>query len=164
MSARAARGVVDRRRAARPTAAVRAVTSALRAETVRRLVARQVPVRLTIGGGSMAPVLRNGDRVVLGPLGERPMRGDLLVLGSGDDLVIRRFVERPSPGVIFTTGDDSSGRGVPLSEAAIVGVIETIERGGRIVACEPGGTLLSRLMSRVRGLAGRAALGRPGER
>lgn len=151
MRARSGRGVVERPVAPRPSAAARAVTSVLRAETVRRLVARRVPVRLTVGGGSMAPLLRNGDRVVLGPLRERPVRGDLLALGSGDELVIRRFVERPSPGVIFTTGDDTSGRGVPLAETAIVGVIETIERGGRIVPRQPAETLLSRLLSVVRG-------------
>lgn len=161
MSAHVAQGVLDLRGAERAGAAAhgatRAVTSALRAETVRRLVARQVRVRVTIGGGSMGALLRGGDRVVLGPLRGQPVRGDLLAVGSGERLLIRRFVERPSHGVIFTTGDETSRHGVPLSEAAIVGVIETIERGGRIVTRDPAETTFRRLVSVARRLARRMA-------
>jgi len=133
------------------------VTSALRAETVRRLVAREVRVRVTIEGGSMGPRLRSGDRVVLGPLRGQPARGDLLAVGSGESMVVRRFVERPSHGVIFAAGDETSRHGVPLSEDAIVGVIEAIERGGRIVEPEPAETRLQRLVSAARRLARRMA-------
>jgi len=153
----AARRAVDLRGATRPGAVARAVTSALRAETVRRLIAREVRVRVTVEGGSMGPLLQSGDRVVLGPLRGAPLRGDLLAVGSGDSMLVRRFVERPSPGVIFTAGDDTSRHGVPLSETAIVGVIEAIERDGRIVEREPAETTLRRLVSAARRLARRMA-------
>ena len=129
--------------------------SALSAGSIGALVARGTRVRLTVRGNSMSPMIRSGDRVVLGPRRDRESRGDLIVVSSGGGLALRRFVDRPSEGVMFTTSGEGSGRGVPLSETALLAAVQAVERNGRVVPSERQGGTVARLVSAIRRLVRR---------
>ena len=129
--------------------------SALSARSIGQLVARGTLVRLTVRGSSMSPAIRSGDRVILGPRRDRASRGDVVVVSSGEDLSLRRFVDRPSEGVMFTTSGEGSGRGVPLAETALLAAVQAVERNGQVVGSEPRGPVLASLVSAIRRLVRR---------
>ena len=87
--------------------ATRVTSSMLGPDSIRRLVARGTRVRLTVRGSAASPTVRSGDLVILGPWRDRARRGDLLVVCSGEGMAIRRFVDRPSEGVMFKFVDTS---------------------------------------------------------
>ena len=95
--------------------------------------------------------------MILGPWRDRARRGDLLVVCSGEGMAIRRFVDRPSEGVMFATAGDASGRGVPLAETALLARVEAVERTGRVVRCDPRGPAFARIASATRQLVRRIA-------
>ena len=137
--------------------ATRVTSSMLGPDSIRRLVARGTRVRLTVRGSAASPTVRSGDRVILGPWRDRALRGDLLVACSGEGMAIRRFVDRPSEGVMFATAGDASGRGVPLAETALVARVEAVERTGRVVRRDPRGHVFARIASATRQLVRRMA-------
>ena len=159
MSGHALSSALSWREDVRPAGDARSSThvscSALSALSIGQLVARGTRVRLTVRGNSMSPTIQSRDRVILGPRPDRVSRGDLVVVRSGEGLSVRRFVDRPSQGVMFTTSGKGRGRGIPVTEAALVAAIVAVERNGRVVPSEPRGHALARLVSTVRRLVRR---------
>lgn len=90
---------------------------------------REVTVR--VAGTSMAPLLREGDRAVVVPLGRRaPRRGEPVLFYSGTILVVHRALWvrwRGGEWVVFQKGDAvSTGGWVPLSR--VLGRVAAILR------------------------------------
>jgi hypothetical protein len=73
------------------------------------------PVWLTLRGGSMAPTLRDGDRLLVAPFvaGETPQAGDVVIANVAGRLVAHRLIAHTSQGVV-TRGDACVRDDAPL--------------------------------------------------
>lgn len=80
------------------------MSSAL-ADLARAQLARGLPLRLTATGHSMWPTVRDGAHVDITPLGpERPGVGAIVLLDTGDRLVLHRVIALTEKGPV-TKGD-----------------------------------------------------------
>ena len=93
----------------------------------------EVPIR----GGSMRPLLREGDAVRVRPqaLGYRP--GDIVVFRAGQDLIAHRLLRRIPDGkggrLLITQGDRCPRPDPSLPESAALGKVTGIRRAGRLI-------------------------------
>jgi len=105
-------------------------------ELVEDLLARGMCIRLPVGGVSMAPRLRNGDRVVVAPVdGAQARFGDLVLYrNSGDTLVLHRVVRRWRDDHmqlrLQTRGDACLRLDTSIEPSQILGRVQRIERPG----------------------------------
>jgi signal peptidase I len=80
---------------------------------------------LTLRGGSMAPLLRDGDVVCVEPGAPRP--GDVVVAERDGRLVTHRLVSL-SDGVAVMRGDACRGDDPPLPVSALLGRVVRVKR------------------------------------
>jgi hypothetical protein len=120
VSARLIEGAIDYQGAEARTAespATRITPAVLSTDLVRRLIAKEAQLRLSVRGAALRPALRSGDRVTLAAPTRPPTRGDLVALQTEEGLVVRRYVGRRSDG--------------PTSDSSPVGDVVAVERQGR---------------------------------
>ena len=77
-------------------------------------------VEIEAEGGSMFPLIRNGDRVLIEPVAGEYEDGDIVLMANGGRWVLHRIVERTDDGVI-TRGDNQAACDPPVSMAHLVG-------------------------------------------
>ena len=119
------------------------------ADLLRGVVEARGQFWVTARGGSMWPTIRDGDEVLLVPLG-RPRVGDVVVLDLGSRLVLHRVV-RARDALLVTRGDASRCEDGHVSMDDVVGRAVAARRGGStVVALVP--TLRFGLMPTLRGL------------
>ena len=96
-----------------------------------RDLARERPVEVTVRGGSMAPLLADGERVAVAPA-RRYWPGDVVVFQAADGrmLVHRLLGFRRSGGAIacITRGDAVSGQDPPVPLSSLLGRVVAPER------------------------------------
>lgn len=125
-----------------------------RAEVLRRDLDERGAAELTVGGGCMAPTLREGERVVV--FRDRaPRRGDVVLLSASGWLEIHRVVDRieMGPRVWYLHQGDASGDCGVAGEADILGRVE-LPRRGRPAARSHLRGLVLRIGALLRRLAG----------
>ncbi|MDT8390371.1 MAG: signal peptidase I [Lentisphaeria bacterium] len=99
---------------------------------MRAVLEKGAKFRFTANGESMAPFIRNGDIIVVSPVPERGVRnGDVVVFrNAADGVMVHRIVRRRG-GKVLLKGDNNPRRDGIFSEGNIIGVVTTVERGGR---------------------------------
>jgi hypothetical protein len=107
---------------------------------------------LTLAGWSMAPSLRDGDRLQVQPFGERerPSPGQIVVARRGARLVTHRLVTLRD-GLAVTRGDGCQRDDPPLAEGALLGRVVEVRRGARRFPPPPRAAGFRRLVDRFRG-------------
>jgi hypothetical protein len=119
----------------------------------------------------MHPLIRSGDVVTLAPVNGEPVAVGSVVAaeapGAGG-LVVHRVVGR-SGSTLLLRGDNGARADGEVPEAALIGTVVQVERGGRAVSSLPAAlrrphALLVRAgvvrrLNRLRGLAGRCVPG-----
>jgi signal peptidase I len=105
-------------------------------DVVSDLLRRGHSVRFRANGGSMHPTIREGEAITVAPA--RPAgikRGDVILYRVGRGVIahrVARVAHQPDGGLVFIPrGDASQGRDDPVKEAAILGRVVAVERGGR---------------------------------
>jgi RimJ/RimL family protein N-acetyltransferase len=89
---------------------------------------------LVLRGESMAPLLRDGDRLRVEPLsGRTPAPGEVVVARRGERLVAHRLVEVIG-GEVVTRGDACRESDPPLPAGELLGRVVAVERRGRAIA------------------------------
>lgn len=124
------------------------------ADLLRAVVEARGQFWVTARGGSMWPTIRDGDEVLLVPLG-RPRVGDVVVLDLGSRLVLHRVV-RAGDALLVTRGDASRCEDGHVSLADVVGRAVAARRGSTVLALVP--TLRFGLLPTLRGLRWRLRL------
>ena len=87
---------------------------------------------LTAGGHSMAPAIRDGDRLRVEPLRSPPRRGDVLACEIDGRLVIHRLVGPPGE-LMEVRGDVAPEADPPVAPGAVRGRVTAVERHDRRV-------------------------------
>jgi signal peptidase I len=108
------------------------------ADVVADLLRRGHSVRFRAKGGSMMPTIREGEAITVAPVAPDAIRrGDVVLYRSGQGVTAHRVVsvEQPAGGAprFVTRGDASGSCDEPVEEAAVLGSVVAVERGGRIV-------------------------------
>lgn len=109
---------------------------------------------LTVGSDSMAPLLRRGDQIKLGPASlERVAVGDIIVLGQPDELLSHRYwgaLEKDNHAYLLTRGDRLAYFD-PLSPAdQLRAVVLARRRSGRLLDLQRGpGAWLNRGLTQL---------------
>jgi hypothetical protein len=115
-------------------------------------------VSLEVGGHSMTPFIRGGDRLTVRPRqGRRPSLGQVLVAAVDPGrVIVHRHVGWLEDRVVLR-GDSTAASDAPIPLEAVVGVVARVERGDRRVwaALGPERRLVAWLSRR--GLLGRMA-------
>jgi signal peptidase I len=99
------------------------------------VMARNRPFRFRARGLSMAPFIKDGDIVTIGPLRARRLRpGDIAAFCSKatGNLIVHRIVRKRSDGFLVR-GDNAAQADGPLAAADVFGRVTRVERGGREV-------------------------------
>ena len=87
------------------------------------------PARLTVRGGSMLPLLHDGDEAEIDRAGV-PRLGAILVVQRHDELICHRFVGRRREGSFLMTAGDLGRALEILPVEALVGRVVAIRRAG----------------------------------
>jgi hypothetical protein len=107
------------------------------AQSIRWLEARWragADAELTLVGWSMAPALRDGDRLrVASLLGVTPAPGEIVVARRGERLVTHRLVSLAG-GLAVTRGDGCHADDPALDAALLLGRVVEVRRGRRRLA------------------------------
>jgi signal peptidase I len=113
-------------------------TDAAFVEVVSDLLARGHSVRFRAKGSSMTPTIREGEAITVAPV--RPAeirRGDVVLYLVGQSVTAHRVVSvkrEPGGALLFVTrGDASASCDEPVGEAALLGIVAAVERGGRVL-------------------------------
>jgi signal peptidase I len=108
------------------------------------------PVRLTVTGDSMRPLLRVGDSVVVQPIDPHALQpGDVIVVQRGGDWITHRLVTVDERGW-HTHGDNTRFGDDVASTAQIVGRVIAIERNGQTIdLLQPRWRAIDRRINRV---------------
>jgi hypothetical protein len=114
------------------------------------LLQQGLNVQFTVTGTSMAPFLKDGDKVVVAPVKPGPLNlGDLaLFRRRNQSLVLHRLVKRESGArpILTFKGDAVSECDEPVELDQVLGIVIKIEKlSGRILATERGAAFLNRL-------------------
>src|SRR5262245_26025652 len=94
---------------------------------------------ISLKGGSMLPLIRDGDRVVVAHNWTRVRRGDVVVFRRGEALIIHRVLRirrGPFGPIVVTKGDNRASCDPPLSAQQLVGRVGAVSRGDRQVALD----------------------------
>ncbi len=96
-------------------------------------------VRFRAEGDSMYPTIRTGELITVVPVNiERICRGDILLVRRTDRTVAHRVVSvatgRDGKPVLSVQGDRASVPDPPISTDSVLGLVQSVERGGREVA------------------------------
>lgn len=103
---------------------------------------------------SMAPILRRGDQIQLGPVaGEGPDLGDIIVLGSLDDLLAHRYwgqIVLAGETYLLTRGDRLPYYDTPVPESQLRALVVGRRRSGRFLPLDHGkGAWLNRNLAQL---------------
>ncbi len=90
------------------------------AELCAELLSRGEEVVLRARGSSMAPLLRDGDRLTLAKLSRAPRAGDVLAARDGDRLLVHRVVSTRRASGLGASGGAPSGRQALLRGDALL--------------------------------------------
>ncbi|MBN1998786.1 S24/S26 family peptidase [candidate division KSB1 bacterium] len=96
---------------------------------------RDVPFRIQAKGGSMSPVIRNGDVITISPLaGCKAVCGDVLAFVNrlNNSLLVHRVIRIKGDDYFFR-GDNSSGTVEVAAADQILGRLTGVERNGKAV-------------------------------
>lgn len=93
--------------------------------------------RLIVRSGSMAPLLKLGDEIVVSPHARRVFPGDLVVFRDGDKLVCHRIMLPLAPGRYLQKGDINP-EWETVSATDIVGIPTRASSGGREFSLQGG--------------------------
>ncbi|MBN1127980.1 MAG: S24/S26 family peptidase [Chitinispirillaceae bacterium] len=85
---------------------------------------------VTVGGKSMWPFIRSGDRVKIVPRSGEPEPGSVAALFCEDRLLVHRIVQCSSQGFLLA-GDSSPGSFSRVAVNDIAGIVVSCERAGR---------------------------------
>jgi signal peptidase I len=107
-----------------------------------------------VKGGSMLPLIKDGDRVHVHPLPGLPQRGDILVFHRADGLVAHRLLRLSAAtegeNVCLTQGDNTLTPDPPLSLNHVVGRAVTLSRGEKELCLDaPAWQRLGRLVGAI---------------
>lgn len=110
-----------------------------------------IPVRLTLDGVSMEPLIRkNTDIVTITPLERKVRRGDIvLFLDTLDRYCIHRVI-RWKKGKIITRGDNCMGADFASEPDRMIGLVVSVTRDGRRIFLDTRRSELSRWHQCVR--------------
>jgi phage repressor protein C with HTH and peptisase S24 domain len=109
------------------------------AALMRAVLDKGKAFRFEARGASMHPVIRDGDIVTVRPVaGAAPRTGDVVAFVHPVDggVRIHRIVEREGSACRLK-GDNALSEDGPVPEAAILGRVDRVERGGRAVPLGP---------------------------
>jgi signal peptidase I len=86
---------------------------------------------LTLRGGSMAPILHDGDRLLAAPFrsGETPREGAVVIVHGPTGLVAHRLVAR-TPAAAVTRGDACSRDDSPVPIGDVLAEVIAVDSGG----------------------------------
>jgi hypothetical protein len=123
-------------------------------ETVEELLDRGHPVRFRAEGWSMHPSIRNGETIIVAPLGRSPIRiGDVVLYKQGSVALAHRVVQvQPSLDRVeelVLRGDGADCCDAPISLDHVLGRVVSIERGGHMVRPNCAVSGWSRLVRRA---------------
>lgn len=140
-------------------------TSAAFGELSATILGSGNALRFRARGGSMSPLVRDGDVVLIRPVGRGAVRvGDLVLCSSEPGrVVVHRVISKEvgQEGSLFTVqGDALSRSDGSIPEAHVYGRVATIERDGAQISLD---RLLMKLLGRAAVLRSRWNVGR-GER
>jgi signal peptidase I len=99
------------------------------AAILEALAGRGAAARMRVAGGSMHPTLRDGDVVLIEPLG-RCQRGDVVVAKLDGRIVMHRVVSVDADRVQLR-GDNRVECDPPIALADVIGRVTRVERDGR---------------------------------
>ena len=102
-------------------------------EMLRLNAAGGIPIRFQAFGSSMRPCIRNGDRIVVEPLADRvPQVGDIVAFlhPAGSQVIVHRVVRRVGDSY-WIQGDRTGTCDGPVPRSNLLGIVSTVERGGR---------------------------------
>lgn len=121
-------------------------------EACALLLCDGIPVRFTAPGGSMAPAIRDGERVVVRPLDGVPRPGEVVLVSTPQGLRVHRVVRVATSSattLVTTRGDALSAPdpSVPLSR--VLGRVVAVE-GRRELSVEAAPRLAPVLAPRLR--------------
>ncbi len=117
-------------------------------------------IDLVVRGGCMAPLLRDGDRVIVEPLGAPPPLGALVLVSTAEaepgrqeqaprQLVCHRYLGRAGDDAVLL-GGDRHGSGETQPAAAVLGLVRGARRGRRSLCLDgPLARCLDRLQARL---------------
>ncbi len=101
-------------------------------ELITAHLSGQEILRLKVTSNSMVPVIRCGDHVILKPASIKSLHpGDILVTRTEEGYLTHRLVKIATRGVL-TKGDRNNQVDAFVDMRNIVGLVESIERGGRL--------------------------------
>jgi hypothetical protein len=108
---------------------------------------------LQVKGGSMLPIIREGDRILVQRLKSPPVRGDILALRRDNGLVAHRLLRlsQDSQGVktCLTQGDHTLSPDPPISIDQVAGRAVLLQRGCKVLRlAKPGWMRVGNAVSR----------------
>ena len=120
------------------------------AREVWRAAGETGPVRLTVTGDSMRPLLRVGDGVVVQPIDPHALQpGEVIVVQRGGDWITHRLVAVDKHGW-HTHGDNTRYGDEAASTSQIMGRVIAIERNGETIdLLQPRWRAIDRRINRV---------------
>ncbi len=98
-------------------------------------------VRFTARGGSMAPFIRDGERVTVRPLRGAPRRGHVVLAARADGEVLLHRIVRRERGVLITRGDALGTEDAPLRPEEVCGRVVRVSGRRRLHLSWPLGLL-----------------------
>ncbi|MFQ5610872.1 MAG: S24/S26 family peptidase [Anaerolineae bacterium] len=106
---------------------------------------------IPVSGGSMLPLIQEGDKVLVahGRAGAR--RGDVVVFRRQGKLIahrLLRIVDSASGPIFITKGDNAPGLDPPAGAGQVLGRVLAVERNGRAIRLDrPAWRVLGRLLA-----------------
>ena len=103
-------------------------------EIIAALLQQRTPISFVAGGPSMNPTIRDGESVFIKPLsaGVLPHGSVILYRNYGRIKVHRCTFNNKRINRVFTVGDAAVAGGDWIPAADILGVVESVQRDGRI--------------------------------
>jgi len=104
----------------------------------REELAQGSPIRLRVSGSSMAPLIEQGDVVLVRHVNFGDLRrGDLILVEQGGAFLTHRLVAADAHGV-RTKGDNASHADLPVVPQDVLGRVVGVEKSGRTIELDGG--------------------------
>jgi signal peptidase I len=84
-----------------------------------------------LNGGSMSPLLLDGDELLVDPTRGAPRLGDVIVFPQGEILVAHRVIQMGRE--LRTAGDASRGQCERVDPGTILGIVTEVRRRGYVI-------------------------------
>lgn len=106
-----------------------------------------LPVRITLQGDSMRPLIRRGkDFVTILPLMRPVKKGDIVLFADAAGRYVVHRVKKSTAATVITQGDHCTKADAPLRPDQIWGLVTRVERGKRTFSVD---TPVARLLGRL---------------